>query len=369
MVLHILRALFVLLMAAVGWFFVNHRAQPFGEYTWLAMAGTLTIAVFFICIDILSPRKKLAVFSGTFFGLIVGIAVAWGLSFVVRLLVDQYLPRLDPQDISYRRLAEQQEAMVQFLNMVVGIVCVYLAISFILQTKDDFRFIIPYVEFTKQLRGARPFVVDTSAIIDGRLVDIAATGIIDSRLIVPRFVLDELQLVADSPDKLKRNRGRRGLEMLNKLQSNRKVETIIYDWHGTMDADSTDQKLLALARELNGRLLTTDYNLTRVGQVRGVDIVNINELAGALKPVVLPGETLRLRLIKPGEEAAQAVGYLDDGTMVVVEQGRSHINEEVELVVTNVIQTSTGRLVFARLGGDAPPTVRNRSTERVEDKP
>lgn len=368
MLLHILRALFALLMAAVGWFFVNHRAQPFGEYTWLAMSATLTIAVFFICVDILSPRKKLAVFSGTFLGLIVGIAVAWGLSFVVRLLADQYLPRLDPQDISYRRLAEQQEAIVQFVNMVVGIVCVYLSISFILQTKDDFRFIIPYVEFTKQLRGARPFVVDTSAIIDGRLVDIAATGMIDSRLLVPRFVLDELQLVADSPDKLKRNRGRRGLDMLNKLQSTRKVETIIYDWHGAMDADSIDQKLLALTRELNGRLLTTDHNLTRVGQVRGVEMVNINELASALRPVVLPGEKLSLRLVRPGEEPSQGVGYLQDGTMVVVEQGRPHVNEEVEVVVTNVIQTSTGRLVFARLGAETPAH-RHRGTERVEDRP
>jgi uncharacterized protein YacL len=214
------------------------------------------------------------------------------------------------------------------------------------------------VEFSKQVRGARPIIVDTSAIIDGRILDVADTGVLESRLIVPRFVLHELQLVADHGDKLKRNRGRRGLDVLNKLQSNRKVEVILYDWTGHAspeETEDTDQKLLALSKELNGRLMTTDFNLSKVAQVRGVDVININELAGALRPTVLPGERLHVKLVKAGEDPSQGVGFLDDGTMVVVEQGRSHLNDDVELTVTNVLQTSSGRMIFGRLT-NAPPT-------------
>jgi uncharacterized protein YacL len=355
MVLQILRALFVLLMAGVGWFFVQHRAQPFGDYTWLAMSMSLCIAVLFISIDILSPRKKLAIFSGTFLGLIVGVSAAYALSFVVRLLVEQYV-RVSPGQVPTKSFEDSREAVLMFANICVGMVCCYLAISFILQTKDDFRFIIPYVEFSKQVRGAKPFVVDTSVIIDGRILDIVATGIIDSRLIVPRFVLLELQAVADSGDKLKRNRGRRGLDVLNKLQANGKVEVILYDWsgHSSPEAEGADQKLLVLAKEVSGRLLTNDFNLSKVAQVRGVEAVNINDLATAMRPVVLPGERMHVRLVKAGEEATQGVGYLEDGTMVVVEHGRAHLNEEVEFVVTNSLQTNTGRMIFGRLG-DAPP--------------
>ena len=346
MLLQFLRALFVLLMAGVGWFFVNHRTRPFGDATWLTLSFTIVVAVLFVAVDILSPRKKLAVFSGTFLGLIVGIAVAYALSFVVELLLDQYLPRLRSPMVK-----EQREAISLFVNIVIGMVCCYLSISFILQTKDDFRFIIPYVEFSKQVRGARPILVDTSVIIDGRILDIANTGVIDSRLIVPRFVLNELQLVADSADKLKRNRGRRGLDVLNKLQGSKRVEVIIYDWtgHSSPEAEGADQKLLVLAKELNARVLTNDFNLSKVAQVRGVDVININDLANALRPVVLPGERMQVRVMKAGEEPSQGVGFLDDGTMVVVEGGRSHLGDDVELTVTNVLQTVTGRMVFGRL--------------------
>jgi uncharacterized protein YacL len=366
MVLHILRALFVLLMAAVGWFFLKHTAQPFGAYTWMAMSITLTLAVLFICIDILSPRKKLAIFSGTILGLLVGLFTAYALSFVVDMVVDQYVTRLPEPPRSdastaehtrYASLKERRDTVILFANVVVGMVCCYLAISFILQTKDDFRFIVPYVEFSKQVRGARPIVVDTSAIIDGRLLELADTGVLESRLIVPRFVLHELQLVADHGDKLKRNRGRRGLDVLNKLQSNRKVEVILYDWTGHAspeETEDTDQKLLALSKELNGRLMTTDFNLSKVAQVRGVDVINVNELAGALRPTVLPGERLHVKLVKPGEDPSQGIGFLDDGTMVVVEHGRPHLNSDVELTVTNVLQTSSGRMIFGRLAGGPP---------------
>jgi uncharacterized protein YacL len=358
MILHILRALFVLLMTAVGWFFVKHRAQPLGDMSWLAIVIAIAVAIIFVTIDVFSPRKKLAIFSGTILGLLVGLFVAYGLSFLVDMLVDQYVTRLPEPSAQMsakerENILDRRDALIMFINVTIGMVCSYLAISFIVQTKDDFRFIIPYVEFRKQLRGPRPILVDTSVIIDGRILDIADTGFIESRLIVPRFVLLELQTIADAGDKLKRNRGRRGLEVLNKLQGNRKIEVILYDWTpqaGAHDVQGADQKLLALAKELNARILSTDSNLKQVAQVREVEVVNLHELASALRPVVLPGERMTVKLVKPGEENAQGVGFLDDGTMVVVKDGRPHLNEEVEFTVTNVLQTTTGRMIFGQVG-------------------
>ncbi len=356
MVLHVLRALFILLMAAVGWFYLQQPSQFLGAYTWLAMAGSLAIGLFFVILDIVSARSKVALLSGTFFGLMVGIAVAYALSFVIRLLIQQW----HGEGLNGKALdafVARQDALRQFITMMVGVVTCYLSISFVLQTKDDFRFVIPYVEFRKQAKGMRPIVLDTSALIDGRIEAIAATGVFDSQLVVPRFVLEELQAVADSGDKLKRNRGRRGLEVLTRLREADHTETIIYEGHFRDEAtiSGVDEKLLALTKELNGRVLTNDYNLNKVAQLREVEVININDLSNALRPIVLPGEKLTVRLIKPGEGAGQGVGYMPDGTMVVVEQGRSRLNEEVELVVTSALQTSAGRMIFGRpVDGAAP---------------
>jgi uncharacterized protein YacL len=296
------------------------------------------------------------VFSGTFLGLLVGLLISYGLSFVIFLIIDLFFPGMP---------GEQKLKLINFTTLIVGILCCYLSISFVLQTRDDFRFIVPYVEFSKQVRGARPIIVDTSVIIDGRILDLVETGLVDSRLIVPRFVVLELQLVADNGEKLKRNRGRRGLDILTKLQANKKSEVIIYDWtgHGSPEANDTDQKLLVLAKELNGRVLTNDSNLSKVAQVRGVDVINMNEVAGALRPVVLPGEKLTVRLVKPGEDPSQGIGFLEDGTMVVVKDGRGHIGEEVEFAVTNVLQTATGRMIFGQIG-DTPQMAQRRQQQQ-----
>lgn len=356
MVLTVLRALFVLLMAAVGWFYLGHSGQPGGETSWLSLPVSLTLAVLFVCIDILSPRRKLAIFAGSFFGLIVGIAMAFALSFAVNLLVAEWAA------ITNRPITNIIE-IEKFINLVLGVVCCYLAISFTLQTKDDFRFIIPYVEFSKQTKGPQPILLDTSVLIDGRINDIAATGIFDSQLIVPRFVLDELQAVADSPDKLKRNRGRRGLDVLTQLRASR-ADVILYEPTREVaeGAGGVDQKLMFLAKDLRARVLTNDYNLNKVAQLNGVDVININDLSNALKPVVLPGEKMSVTIVKAGEEAGQGVGYLADGTMVVVEQARHLEKEVVEFTVIRALQTSAGRMIFGRLS-DAPisPTRRSRS--------
>jgi len=351
MILSILRAIFVLLIAAVGWHFVVDVKSPLGDQTWLAMAIALTVGVLAVCIDILAPRRKLSIFAGTFFGLLVGIVTSYALSFVVQLLVGQF-----GRDWK----AEQQVSMTSFVTMVVGCVTTYFSISFVLQTKDDFRFIIPYVEFRRSARGAKPLLLDTSVLIDGRIFAIVAAGVFESQLIVPRFVLVELQQVADSPDKLKRARGRRGLEVLAKLQQSPRADLITYDSPARETDVGVDQRLITLAKETEARLITTDYNLAKVAELAGVSVVNINELVTSLKPEALPGERVTVKIVKPGESAGQGVGYLDDGTMVVIEQGRQYVGQEVEFSVTNTVQTSAGKMIFGRMG-DHPGGRRERT--------
>ena len=200
-------------------------------------------------------------------------------------------------------------------------------------------------------------LLDTSVIIDGRIADVAQTGFIQGTLLVPRFVLAELQHIADSADTLRRNRGRRGLDVLNKLQKNDQVPIEITD----MDADEArdvDAKLVVLAKRLSSPVLTNDYNLNRVAELQGVRVLNINELANAVKTVVLPGEGLKVRIIQEGKEIGQGVGYLPDGTMIVVENGRRYLNNTVDVTVTRVLQTVQGRMIFA-----APTSVNGQSKE------
>jgi uncharacterized protein YacL len=227
------------------------------------------------------------------------------------------------------------------------------------QTKDEFRFIIPYVEFSKQLKGGKPLVLDTSVIIDGRIADICDTRIIDNKLVVPRFVLQELQSVADSSDKLKRNRGRRGLDVLKRIQNNPKIELQMHEANlpELNGVAKVDERLVILAKALGARVVTNDFNLNKIAQLQGVEVINLNELANAMKSVALPGETLTVRLVKPGDQIGQGVGYLEDGTMVVVEQARSHIGHEVNLSVTSVLQTPAGRMIFGRLESRVPQPV------------
>lgn len=188
-------------------------------------------------------------------------------------------------------------------------------------------------------------VIDTSVIVDGRIVEILESGFLEGPFILPRFVLRELQSVADSTDPMKRTRGRRGLEVLNRLQELGVLEVSERDYE---DVQGADGKLVRMAQDLRGKLLTNDYNLNRVAHVEGVAVLNVNELANAVKPVVLPGEELHVQIIREGKEAHQGVGYLDDGTMIVVEHGRRLIGEPADVVVTSVLQTAAGRMIFAR---------------------
>jgi uncharacterized protein YacL len=190
-------------------------------------------------------------------------------------------------------------------------------------------------------------ILDTSVIIDGRIADICETGFLDGTLVIPQFVLKELQLVADSPDSLKRNRGRRGLDILQKIQKMSGVDVTISDIDFP-EVREVDLKLIELGRTLQGKIVTNDFNLNKVAQLRGVDVLNINELANALKPVVLPGEFMKVFILKEGKEYNQGVAYLDDGTMVVVDNARRMISKNIDIVVTSVLQTTAGKMIFGR---------------------
>jgi len=302
--------------------------------------STAGMVVFVLLLDILTPRRKLSALAGVFFGLLVGMLISWLLAPVVDMIKDSYSIPINP-------------AAVAAIKWALVICVCYLTISIVMRTKDDVRFVIPYVEFAKQTKGARPLVLDTSAIIDGRIVDLCQSKLFDAPLVVPRFVLNELQLIADSADKLKRNRGRRGLDILNQMQTDPAIEVEIDDsvLAEVEEVKGVDQKLMMFAKACNGRLATTDYNLSKVAKVREVDVVNINDLANSLKVVALPGETMQVRIIKPGEEADQGIGYLDDGTMIVVEGGRNKIGRDLLISVTSSLQTSAGKMIFGKFEG------------------
>ena len=214
--------------------------------------------------------------------------------------------------------------------------------------RDEFNIIIPYVRFSRQDEQDEFLILDTSAIIDGRIADIAQTKFLGGSFIIPHFILRELQHIADSRDPLKRVRGRRGLDILNKLKKISNVQIKIHQ-QDFPDIGEVDHKLVKLAKVLEAKILTNDYNLNKVAVIQGVTVLNINELANALKPVVLPGEVIDIKIAKEGTEHHQGVGYLDDGTMIVVENSRHLLGRNVKATVTSVLQTTAGKMIFARM--------------------
>jgi uncharacterized protein YacL len=341
MLLVLLRAVFVLVVAGLG----VQTAKIVGESQLanpaILFIGIILAAAAIVVVDIFTPRKRIQTISAIYIGLIVGIFLTYLLQSAIEPTLQLWL---DPR---VHRM---------FMGIITIFIC-YICISTLLQTKDDFRFIIPYVEFSKEVKGARPLVLDTSVVIDGRIADVAETRVIDQPMIIPRFVLQELQSIADSSDKLRRNRGRRGLDILNRLQKSPGIEVRIHDAEIPELAGirEVDQRLVVLAKHLGGKVVTNDYNLNKIARLQGVEVINLNDLANAMKPIVLPGESLTVKLLKRGEEQGQGIGYLDDGTMVVAEQGAYHLGETLRLSVTSVLQTSAGRMIFGRIDPVQPP--------------
>jgi len=366
MILKMIRAVFLLLVSTVALIYLSQtvgvkpaapasdhvtpwidRDQIFGvPWTYIVMVGGVVLAFAIITIDLLLKHKNLSAFAGLFMGILVGMVVSLGLGYLI-----------NQAEGVFGLTTDAQRQLMEGIKLLLGLMTCYLTISFILQTKDDFRFIIPYVEFSRATKGPRPMILDTSVIIDGRIADLARTGIFESRIMVPRFVLHELQTIADSSDKLRRTRGKRGLDMLRALREVPKIDFHI--WDGTLtnvhENDGVDQKLVALGQQENARVVTNDSNLFKIAQLRGVDVINIHALSDALKPVVLPGEPMHVRIIKAGESPGQGVGYLEDGTMVVVENARERVGQEIEIMVTNMHQTSAGKMIFGRLEPGAAP--------------
>jgi uncharacterized protein YacL len=230
------------------------------------------------------------------------------------------------------------------LNIMLG----YLGVIMSLERKADFT-LLPFFKGRAGMdTGLR--IIDTSVIIDGRIADISRTGFLGGSFVIPRFVLRELHAIADCPDSLKRKRGRRGLEILNKMQKDPKMNVAIEDMDFP-DVDGVDSKLVKLGKVMDAEIVTNDYNLNRIAELEGVRVLNINELANAMKPVVLPGEIMAVKIVKEGKEHSQGVGYLDDGTMVVVENARKSTGLTVDVAVTSVLQTSAGKMIFAQLRG------------------
>jgi uncharacterized protein YacL len=341
MPLLILRVAFILVAIGIATLLVGTLVEV-GDPVWLPwlfFLGTLALAGGVMAIDIIVPRKPIDAISAVYFGLLVGVF----LTYVVMLVLTPLLPPPLPGD---RWVAGVRTTT----TLMVGMVLCYFCISVLIQTKDDFRFIIPYVEFSKEVKGLKPYVLDTSVVIDGRIADLVETNVLDNQLIMPRFILSELQAIADSGDKLRRARGRRGLDILNRLRNNEEVDLKIYDRElPEMDDQPVDMKLVLLAKHLEGKIVTGDYNLNKVARLHNVSVINLNDIANSLKPVFLPGESLGVRIVKPGEEMGQGVGYLDDGTMIVVEGGRDHLGKEVKINVTSVLQTSAGRMIFGKV--------------------
>ncbi len=248
------------------------------------------------------------------------------------------------------------ESMI--LNIIIIIIAAIITVLFAdisVRKKDEIISILSgFKKNTSSKEGKHknsskvgPKVLDTSVIIDGRIFDICQSGFIESTLVIPTFVLDELRHIADSSDSLKRTKGRRGLDILNKIQKELSIKVEI--WEGDFkDIKEVDIKLLKLAQTLNGKVLTNDYNLNKVAELQGVPVLNINELANAVKPVLLPGEEMEAQIVKDGKEIGQGVAYLDDGTMIVVEDGRKYVGTTIAIIVTSVLQTAAGRMIFAK---------------------
>lgn len=315
------------LLLRVGW-----DGPPYTAY--LVIFGIVLAAVGVIAVDIFTPRKQIEVISAIYFGLLVGIL----LTYVLWIALSPLIP-----ENSYAPPAQL---------LTAAILC-YMCTSLLLQTKDDFRFVIPYVEFARDLKGVRPIILDTSAIIDGRLAELTETNVVESQLVMPGFVLAELQAIADSNDRLRRARGRRGLDILNKLRTQPMMDFQIYDRElPEFAGQPVDMKLVILAKHLEGKLITGDFNLNKVAKVHNVQVINLNEVAASLRPQFLPGESFEVRIVKAGEGPEQGVGYLDDGTMVVIEGGRHRINATLNVVVTSTLQTQAGRMLFAKVDED-----------------
>ena len=330
-----LRALYVLAAAGAAAVFVSGGFEeklpgfvvrhPF--LTWVLATAALSLAV---VADLAVRRKRIENIAAVYFGVLIGALLSY-------LLMQALHPAV--ADTGLEGAVETGATLAM---------C-YVSVSFLLQTKGEFRFLIPYVEFSRDLKGGRPLILDASALTDGRIAGLAEAGMADTLLIVPDFVVDAVQATADSPDKNRRERGRRGLDVLQRLRNADGGHLRVEETGESPVGPEVEQRILQIVDEHGGRLLTTDGDLSRAAAARGAECVNLNAVAKALRPKYLPGDTIQLRIQKPGDNPGQGVGYLDDGTMVVCEHAVDCQQEDVTAEVTSLLQSGNGRMIFAKL--------------------
>lgn len=342
------RAIFFLTAAGLGLYGIQVvgaiASRTDLDPIWGILTGCAT-AIGLILLEIFFSGNPIRTLSAITFGLIVGMVLSLVFKFVIEFIVEA----VAPMDV---RLHPQFGVLLAFLQMIAMTIFCYFGVTVLLQTKEDFKFIIPYVEFRKDVRGQTPLIFDTSSFVDGRIASLLKTGILDHRLVVPTFVLNELQTIADSADRSLRERGRRGLDILHEIERTRSLEIVE---RSLAPGDGVDRSLVYIALELGGKIVTTDFNLQKNARLQGVSAININDVATAVKPSFVPGESLSVRLLREGDEKGQAVGFLGDGTMVVVEGSRHRLGQEVTVEVTSALQTSAGKMVFGRLSRPPRP--------------
>jgi uncharacterized protein YacL len=323
----IFRLIVIALISAAGYFF-----SPFNLARYQGAIVGFVLSVIIIYLETRIRKSQFKIIWSSTIGTFAGVVLGWGLGAI------------------YQTIA-QDSSTTTFIRIFFLIIMPY--IGFLVGTQK-FEWLDPshFFRFFKEKSVGRSYkILDTSVIIDGRIADICDTAFIEGSLVIPQFILKELQFVADSADGIKRQRGRRGLDVLDRLQKSSQVATIIseMDFPEVKDVDS---KLIELAKHLDAKIVTNDFNLNKVAQLQGVPVLNINELANAMKPVVLPGETLKVFILKEGKEKDQGVAYLDDGTMVVVDNSRKKIGQNVDITVTSVLQTTVGKMIFGRYNED-----------------
>ncbi|MBC8358372.1 MAG: TRAM domain-containing protein [Candidatus Aminicenantes bacterium] len=323
MSIFIFRFIIIAFITIAGYFF-----PPFNLAPYIGAVTGFVLSVVIVYLETRIRKSQFKIIWSSTIGTFTGVLLGWGLGSI------------------YQTIAEDNSTTT-FIRIFFLLIMPY--IGFLVGTRK-FEWLEPpnlLSFFREKSTGSSNKILDTSVIIDGRIADICDTAFIAGPLVIPQFILKELQLVADSPDGIKRQRGRRGLDVLDHLQKSSQVSTIIseIDFPEVKDVDS---KLIELAKHLDAKIITNDFNLNKVAQLQGIPVLNINELANVLKPVVLPGETIKVFILKEGKEKDQGVAYLDDGTMVVVDNSRKMIGQNIDITVTSVLQTTVGKMIFGR---------------------
>jgi uncharacterized protein YacL len=333
-----IRVVFVVLCASAGWL-VSFTLLAGDRWRGVAILVGLGIGLLVVLVDVLLKGFSLRGLSAITFGIGIGLFIAYmvGASPLLEQRSTETGEGLDPSTIYLVRVA-------------LFVICPYLASVIALRGKDEFNLIIPYVRFVPTDVDVPLVVVDTSVLIDGRIARLCETGFMSAALVIPRFILDELQSVADSPDPHKQARGRRGLEVLGELRKIKNLDIRITDSE-VAKQQLVDAKLVFLAQSMRAKLLTTDYNLAKLAEFHGVVWLNLNQLAKALRPELLLGETVEVELVKLGKEDGQAVGFLEDGSMVVVNAAKAYLGKRVNAEIISVLPTAGGKMVFSRMIG------------------